>query len=192
MPDMGDRPTLADQAVTSILLLCIVLSHSLLAAGFKTQILCMAGANVHLDQQSMQVNLAAILMKWANCKLLVEQVFEVVSELVVCSSGDIGVSQAEQNRQRLGQQLEGLLHKVSAPHVLCCMFGLLLQVINHRFIFLMIPSQRSAWHVSSNFTHLRAAAYTDIFTALCTLYFAWSPKAIPIACKYHPFAVKQG
>ncbi|DBA96744.1 TPA: hypothetical protein ACH3X1_015586 [Trebouxia sp. C0004] len=39
------------------------------------------------------------------------QVFEVVSELVVFSSSDSSESQAEQNRQRLGKQLEGLLHK---------------------------------------------------------------------------------
>ena len=70
---------------------------------------------------------------------MVEQVFEVVSELVVFSSSDSGVSQAEQNRQRLGRQLEGLLHKVSAPHVPCCMLSLLLQVINYRTMFLMVP-----------------------------------------------------
>ncbi len=57
---------------------------------------------------------------------VVEQVFKVVSELVVFSSSDSGVSQAEQNRQRLGKQLEGLLHKVSAPCVLYCMSSLLL------------------------------------------------------------------
>ena len=55
----------------------------------------------------------------------------MVSELVVFSSSDSGVSQAEQNRQCLGKQLEGLLHKVSAPHVLCCMLSLLLHVINY-------------------------------------------------------------
>lgn len=69
---------------------------------------------------------------------MVEQVFEVVSELVVFSS-DSGVSQAEQNRQRLGRQLEDLLHKVSAPHVLCCMLTLHLQVFNYSIMFLMVP-----------------------------------------------------
>ncbi len=123
---------------------------------------------------------------------MVEQVFEVVSELVVFNSSDTGVSQAEQNRQRLGKQLEGLLHKVSAPHVLCCMFGLLLQVINDRFIFLMVPSQRSASHVSNNLTHcmqLPVLSSDDIMHNV--LYSACLPRAIPSAFNSRSSCSKQ-
>ena len=83
MPDADNGPPVTTQAMTNILLLCIVLSGSLLAAGLqtqmlsgtllaagsglKTQMLCMAAANVHVHvhQQNMQRNLVPILMKWA-------------------------------------------------------------------------------------------------------------------------------
>ena len=112
---------------------------------------------------------------------MAEQVFEVVSELVVFSSSDSGASQAEQNRQRLGKQLEGLLHKVSAPHVLCCMFDLLLQVIDYRFIFLMVPSQRSALHVSSNLTQCTQLPVLSSYNIMpIVLYSACLPRAFSL------------
>ncbi|KAA6418674.1 MAG: hypothetical protein FRX49_11327 [Trebouxia sp. A1-2] len=61
-----------------------------------------------LDHANFMSALLDCLDNFTHAQL--HQVFEVVSELVVFSS-DSGVSQAEQNRQRLGRQLEDLLHK---------------------------------------------------------------------------------